>query len=79
MKTVSLKLPRSLDAKLTTVARRRRASKSAVVRDALEAFFASDGRLRGVSVLDLAGDLAGCVEGPRDLSTNKKYMRGFGR
>lgn len=31
------------------------------------------------SALEAAGDLVGCVEGPEDLSTNKKYMEGFGQ
>lgn len=33
-----------------------------------------------ISALELAGDLVGCLEGgPPDLSTNKKYMEGFGQ
>ncbi len=31
-----------------------------------------------VSVLTLAQKYIGCVEGPGDLSTNKKYMEGYG-
>ena len=31
-----------------------------------------------VSVFDAAGDLIGCVEGPRDLSTNQDYLEGYG-
>ncbi|MBW4659339.1 MAG: DUF2281 domain-containing protein [Drouetiella hepatica Uher 2000/2452] len=32
-----------------------------------------------ISVLELAGDLIGSLQGgPSDLSTNKKYMEGFG-
>jgi hypothetical protein len=32
-----------------------------------------------VSVLEAAGDLVGCLEGGApDLSTNNKYMEGFG-
>ena len=32
-----------------------------------------------VSVLEVAGDLIGCLDGgPVDLSTNQKYMDGFG-
>lgn len=32
------------------------------------------------SALDIAGDLVGCLEGgPSDLSTNKKYLEGFGQ
>ena len=30
-----------------------------------------------VSVLTLAQKYIGCVEGPGDLSTNKKYMEGY--
>lgn len=32
----------------------------------------------GVSALTLAQKYIGCVEGPSDLSTNKKYMDGYG-
>lgn len=32
-----------------------------------------------ISVLEAAGALIGAVEGPGDLSTNDKYMEGFGR
>lgn len=32
-----------------------------------------------ISVLEAAGDLIGAVEGPGDLSTNPKYMKGFGQ
>ncbi|HXO18871.1 MAG TPA: ribbon-helix-helix protein, CopG family [Thermoanaerobaculia bacterium] len=31
------------------------------------------------SFLDLAGHLAGCVEGPPDLSSNPEHLRGLGR
>ncbi len=34
---------------------------------------------RPLSALELAGPLAGCIKGgPKDLSTNPKYMDGFG-
>jgi hypothetical protein len=36
-------------------------------------------RKRSPTVMDLAGDLIGCVEGPGDLSTNPQYMEGFGQ
>lgn len=32
----------------------------------------------GISALEAAGDLIGCVEGPEDLSTNPEYLKGFG-
>lgn len=31
------------------------------------------------SFLSLAGDFAGCVEGPADLSSNPEHLRGFGK
>ena len=79
MKTFSLKLPPNLSAKLNRLAKKRGQSKSEVVREALEQFF-NGGRTaqRPMSALELAGDLVGCVQGPGDLSTNPKYMEGFG-
>jgi predicted DNA-binding protein len=79
MKTVSLKLPEALDADLTKVARRRGLTKSAVVQEALQAYLAGIDRHQAESCLDLARDLWGSVEGPGDLSHNKKYMEGYGR
>lgn len=32
----------------------------------------------GMSALEAAEKYAGCLEGPEDLSTNPKYMQGFG-
>ena len=75
MRTVSFKLPVELDRKLDELARRRRSSRSAVVREALEAL-AID---RRGSVTALAGHLVGSAEGPGDLSTNPKYMKNFGK
>lgn len=82
MKTLSLKISAALAARLERAAKQRKESKSSLVRAALEQFF--DGPSvssikRPVSVLDLAGDLVGCVEGPGDLSTNPKYMEDFGK
>ncbi len=69
MSSLSLKLHESLDARLAAAARNRGQSKSAVVRDALEAFLQSDRESVSGSSLELAADLAGCVEGPDDLSS----------
>ncbi len=79
MKTLSLKLTPRLLEKLERTARERGQTKSEVMRAALEQFLQGDGRPeRPVSALDLAGDLVGCGEGPGDLSTNPKYLEGFG-
>jgi hypothetical protein len=34
---------------------------------------------RAASCLDLAGDLAGCLKGPRDIATNPKHLEDFGQ
>jgi metal-responsive CopG/Arc/MetJ family transcriptional regulator len=82
MTTLSLKVPKKLEARLTTAARRRGTTKSALVREALDRFLSGDENKpnkAAVSCMDLASDLAGCISGPKDLATNKRYMRGFGR
>jgi metal-responsive CopG/Arc/MetJ family transcriptional regulator len=82
MKTISLKLPEGLHAKLERASKQRNRSKSDLVRDALEQFLNGEQRpkaKRVVSALELAGDLVGCVEGPGDLSTNPKYLEDLGK
>ena len=75
MRTVSFKLPLELDRELNELARRRRSSRSALVREALQAL-TKGGR---PTIGELAGDLIGSLEGPGDLSTNPKYMADFGK
>jgi Arc/MetJ-type ribon-helix-helix transcriptional regulator len=75
MRTVSFKLPEDLDDALNELARTRRLSRSALVREALESL--KKGKRRSVTAL--AGELVGCVDGPSDLATNRKHMSGYGR
>jgi hypothetical protein len=75
MKTVSFKLPEQLDNVLTELAKRRKASRSALVREALEAL--AKGRRR--SVTSCVDELSLDVDGPADLATNPKYMAGYGK
>jgi hypothetical protein len=75
MRTVSFKLPEDLDRAVSDLARRRRSTRSAVVREALQALVTAP----RVSATALAGDLVGSFEGPGDLSTNPKYMADFGK
>ena len=76
MRTVSFKLPEELDRKLDKLAQRRGSSRSAVVREALDAL-TNEGLRPTIGAL--AADLIGSVEGPGDLSTNPKYMADFGK
>lgn len=79
MRTVTVKLPTSLNAKLDRAAKRRGQSKSEVIREALETLLNGAAQTRqSRSALELAGDLVGCIEGPGDLSTNPRYLDGLG-
>lgn len=79
MKTIALKLPDELLRKIERAANRRGETKSAVMRGVLEKFFSEQKGETPGSCLDLARDLAGCVEGPEDLSTNPIHMEDYGR
>lgn len=78
MKSLSLKLSDTIDAKLEARARDLGKTKSDITREALQRFL--DGKKAGrVSCLDLVKDLVGTARGPGDLASNKKHMRGYGR
>ncbi len=79
MQNISLKLPKTLGARLAAAAKRRGASKSAVVRKALNDYLDQEGAPTANSFAELARDFIGCVDGgPRDLSVNKQHLKGFG-
>jgi metal-responsive CopG/Arc/MetJ family transcriptional regulator len=79
MKTLSIKLTAELDARLRSFLRERNISKSDFVREAIDAYLNQqhNENARG-SVADLIQDLLGSVRGPKDLATNKKYLKGYG-
>ncbi|MGH9366920.1 MAG: ribbon-helix-helix protein, CopG family [Thermoanaerobaculia bacterium] len=79
MKTMSLKVPDSLDAQLTELARRTGRSKSVVVRLAIAEFLPKEGRGSHRTFLARALDLAGSVTAAPDLSVNKRRLEGYGR
>ena len=77
MRTITVKLPDSLALRLRQVVGRRRATQSDVIREALEAHLAAPSP---GSCFELVGDLAGSLRGgARDLSSNKRHLKGFGR
>ena len=79
MKTISLKLPAGLHARLDRAARQRKRSKSEMVRAALEQFLNGEGAVPPGSLREAAQRWLGCVAGPGDLSTNRQYMEDFGK
>jgi predicted transcriptional regulator len=78
MNTTTIKLPPDMENRLKAEAKRRSASKSMVVREALELYLTEKRTTARTSCLDAAADLAGTIKGPADLSTHKRHMEGFG-
>jgi metal-responsive CopG/Arc/MetJ family transcriptional regulator len=77
MPTLTLKVPRELAAKLNAVAARKRVPKSQYVRDVLSA--ALNKEKQKPSLHELMKGAIGCFDGPSDLSTNPKYLKGYGK
>jgi len=79
MKTLTVKVPEKLDLKLAAVAAKRGESKSNLIRTAINSILKANEAVTPNSCLDLAKDLVGSVEGPSDLSYNKKHLKGYGK
>ena len=79
MTTLTLKVPEELEKTLTDLAAARGVSRSRLIRELLVRSLQSVRGAEGVSCLDLAGDLAGSLAGPADLSTSPRHLRGFGK
>jgi len=75
MKTVTVKLPEPLAAWLARRARELGRPQSDIVREALQR---ASGGNSGASCHDVFADVCGIVDGPKDLSTNRKHLAGFG-
>jgi len=77
MTTLTLKVPSEMAAKLEAVAARKRLPKSKYVRDVLST--ALNKEKQEPSLHDLMKGAIGCFDGPSDLSTNPKYLKGYGK
>ena len=77
---ITVRVDESLQERLGSAAQAAGKTESQVVRDALEDYL--DRSQRVVTAYDLfkKAGIIGCVKGgPKDLSTNPKYMEDFGR
>ena len=80
MRTISLKLPDELLARLDRQAKAKRVTKSHLIREGLAKVLTEQPSSRTPSCYDVAADLAGSVKGlPKDLADNAKHMEGFGQ
>ncbi len=78
MKTRTLKMPDVLDRQVDEFAARKRVSRSVVVREAIEAYLLQGEKPERPCVLAVVRDLAGCLEGPPDLSHNERHLQDYG-
>ena len=76
VKSLTIKLSAKLSARVSRLARARNVSQSDVVRAAIEAYGANQKGSVGEAAAALRGSLKGL---PRDLSSNRKHLDGYGR
>lgn len=76
-KTLSIKVPSVVNAKVVRLAKAQRTTVSAIVRDALERYTPGTSELP--SFAERAAKYIGVFSGPGDLSTNPKHLTGFGK
>ena len=80
VETLSIRISKAERAALRAAARREKISQGQIVRKALHAYGIKPKEKVPLSAYDLIKDLIGKNKGgPGDLSTNLKYMEGFGR
>ena len=79
MATITLKLSEDLNNRIRLLAEKRKTTTSDIVRTALEDYIAKGPAEFEGSFLDLTKDLLGVFQGPGDLSTNKRYLKEYGR
>ncbi len=79
MSTITVKVPDIMSGALEAEAKKRHTSKSEVVRYCIETVLSGKQLKESPSFYDLTKDLCGKHKGgPSDISTNPKYMDGFG-
>lgn len=81
MKVRSIKMSKAQQEALRTAAQAKGVSDSFLVREALDAYLAEPAKGgRGRSAADVAAHLIGKLDDtPRDLSSNPKYLAGYGK
>ena len=77
---ISVRVPGGIARRLKERSRATGTRESQVVREALEHYLSENRKEETAYDLLLRAGLIGCVRGaPKDLSTNKRYFKGFGK
>ena len=72
----TVKVPKALAAALSRAAQARACSESDLIRQGIERVLEAD---EGLDMKTLIGPDVGAGRGPRDLSSNRKHLSGYGR
>ena len=75
---ITLKLPRVLAGRLRALSRKQGRPQAELLREGLALRLGAESAHTSGSVIDLVDDLVGSLDGPRDLATHPKHLRGFG-
>jgi len=79
MKTISLKISKTLEHRLQERASEAGVNKSELLRQALEHYLLQSRAASTASVTALASDLVGCFRGPPDLSSGPDHLEEYGK
>jgi predicted DNA-binding protein len=77
---ISIRLPRSLTERLRVRSRAAGTTESELVREALEGYLRHPAEVRSAYDLAIEAGIIGVAEkAPKDLSTNRRHLKGFGK
>ena len=79
MTTMTIKMPEQLSERVRQQAVDSGVNCSEFIRQAVEMLLNAGACPAKGTCLALASDLAGCLDGARDLATNPRHMKGFGK
>ncbi len=76
---ISVRVPDHLERRLRQRSKLKGVPESEVVREALDSYLNTPEKVQSAYEAAVALGVIGCAKGlPKDLSTNAKYMKGFG-
>jgi len=77
---ITVRIPEKLTARLRSRSRAKGTSESNLVREALEDYLGRSGDERSAfEIAEAAGIVGIAKNGPKDLSTNRRHLKGFGK
>ena len=77
---ITVRVPQALTARLRSRSRAKGTTESEVVREALESYLERSGKERSAyDLAEEAGIIGAARNAPKDLSTNRRHLKGFGK